>query len=242
MPCAYQHLEIIMWDKLHEHNTLVSIEGRPLSNILRRSVGSRGELKAPTSSILASAHMEWKSAQTRTKLNINKHGNLSSIWTAYNLKKYRVSSTWVQHYGGIWVVDVQYKITAVRQDWTKFGIAKFSFVTKYKLYVPGCSHHAVWLGNVDLAHQERKIQVFETKCFRRLLRVSYKEHKTNEYVCNVIASLVSSQEPLLATMKQQKLVWFGHVVWHSSLLKTVLQGYTEGGWRGKQRKNWWKTS
>ena len=36
--------------------------------------------------------------------------------------------------------------------------------------------------------------------------------------------LVSSQEPLLATVKRRKLAWFGHVTRHDSLSKTILQG------------------
>ena len=32
------------------------------------------------------------------------------------------------------------------------------------------------------AETKRRFQAFEIKCFRRILNISYKEHKTNEYV------------------------------------------------------------
>ena len=69
--------------------------------------------------------------------------------------------------------------------------------------------------------------------------ISYMNHKTNEYVRNMTATLVGPQPPLLATVKRRKLSWFGHVTRHDSLCKTVLQGTLEGGRRrGRQRKNW----
>ncbi|KAH3696325.1 hypothetical protein DPMN_083788 [Dreissena polymorpha] len=37
------------------------------------------------------------------------------------------------------------------------------------------------------------------------------EHKTNEYVRNMVAKLVGMQEPLLATINRRNLAWFGHV-------------------------------
>ena len=37
------------------------------------------------------------------------------------------------------------------------------------------------------------------------------------------------QGPLLATVKRQKLAWFGSVTRHDHLTKTILQGTVEGG-------------
>ena len=51
--------------------------------------------------------------------------------------------------------------------------------------------------------------------------------------------IVGPQEPLLATIKRQKLAWFGHVTSHDSLFQTIRQGTLEGGWcHGWQRKYW----
>ena len=51
--------------------------------------------------------------------------------------------------------------------------------------------------------------------------------------------LVGPYEPLSATVKKQKLDWFGHVTRHDSPSKTILQDTLEGGRRrGQQRKRW----
>ena len=90
-----------------------------------------------------------------------------------------------------------------------------------------------------LAETEKKIQAFETKSLRKLLRISYREHKTNTFVRNRVENLVGPQEPLLATVKRRKLAWFGHITRHESLSKTIMQGTVEGGRRrGRQRKSW----
>ena len=53
---------------------------------------------------------------------------------------------------------------------------------------------------------------------RKLLRISYLEHKTNDWVRN------GPQEALLATAKRRKFTWFGHVTLDNSLSKTILKG------------------
>ena len=72
------------------------------------------------------------------------------------------------------------------------------------------------------------------KGLRKLLHISYLEHKTNEYVRSRVEKLVGPQEPLLAVIKWRKLVWFGHITRHDSLSKTILQGTVEGGRKGRQ--------
>ena len=86
---------------------------------------------------------------------------------------------------------------------------------------------------------KKRIQAFETKCLRKLLRTSYLEHKTDDWVRSKISFLVGPQEPLLATVKRRKLAWFGYDTRHDSPSKTILQGTLEGGRRrGRQRKCW----
>ena len=116
-----------------------------------------------------------------------------------------------------------------------------SFTTKYRLYqslvvsilLYGCETWTL------LADSEKRIQAFETKCLRKLLGISYHEHKTNDYVRKKIRDLMGPQEPLLATVRRRKLAWFGHLTRHNTLSKTILQGTVEGGRRrGRQRKSW----
>ena len=57
-----------------------------------------------------------------------------------------------------------------------------------------------------------------------LLRISYLEHKTNEWVRSKINFLLGPWQPPLTTVKRRTLAWFGHVICHDSLSKTILQG------------------
>ena len=106
-----------------------------------------------------------------------------------------------------------------------------SLVLSVVLY--GCES---WTLTADM---ERRLQAFEYKCYRRILRISYRQHKTNLYVRNKIEMYAGVQEPLLSLVKRRKLAWFGHVCRHDSLSKTILQGKVEGGRsRGGQIKAW----
>ena len=80
---------------------------------------------------------------------------------------------------------------------------------------------------------------FQTKCQRKLLPISALEPKTHSLVRSEIHFLVGPQEPLLVFVKRQNLAWFGHVMCHGSLFKTILQSTLEGGrYCGQQRKCW----
>ena len=72
----------------------------------------------------------------------------------------------------------------------------FSFASKFKLYqslspsyfsLYGCKAWTL------LANFEQRIQAFETKCMRKLLRISYLEYKTNLWVRSKINFLVGPQ-------------------------------------------------
>ena len=86
---------------------------------------------------------------------------------------------------------------------------------------------------------DKRIQGFQTKCLRKLLCISYLEHKTNDWVRSKINFGMGPQEPLLATVKRRKLAWFGHVSSRDSLPKTVLQGTLEAGRRRAQQRKCW---
>ena len=118
--------------------------------------------------------------------------------------------------------------------------SNISFLTKYRLFkslviailLYGCESWTM------LADAERKIYAFENKCHRRLLRTSYKDRISNEFVRDQITTLVGHQEPLLATVKRRKLAWYGHTVCHDCLSKTILQGTLERiRRRGRPRKS-----
>ena len=115
-------------------------------------------------------------------------------------------------------------------------MAERRWLPKYRLYkslvlsilLYGCETWTL------LAKTEKRIRAFEVKSMRKLLLISYVEHRTNTYVRSNVESLVGPQEPLLACVKRRKLTWFGHVMRHDSLCKTI-DGVRR---RGRQLKSW----
>ena len=77
------------------------------------------------------------------------------------------------------------------------------------------------------------------RCYRKILRMSYKDHVTNEKVRAKIQQAVGSHEDLLTMVKRRKLQWYGYVSRSSGLAKTILQGTVKERRRqGRQRKRW----
>ena len=74
---------------------------------------------------------------------------------------------------------------------------------------------------------------------RKILRISFKDHVTDEEVRTKIQQAIGPHEDLLTIVKRRKLQWYGHVSRSSGLAKTISQGTVKGGRRqGRQRKRW----
>ena len=72
-----------------------------------------------------------------------------------------------------------------------------------------------------------------------MLRISYKDHVTNEEVHAKIQQAIRPHEDLLTSVKRRRLQWYGHVSRSSGLAKTILQGTVKGGRRqDRQRERW----
>ena len=69
----------------------------------------------------------------------------------------------------------------------------------------------------------RRIQAMEVRCYRKILRISYKDHVTNEDVRAKIQQAIGPHEDL-NIVKRRKLQWYVHVFRSSGRAKTVLQG------------------
>ena len=79
----------------------------------------------------------------------------------------------------------------------------------------------------------------EMRCYRKILRISCKDHVTNEEVHAKIQQAIGPLEDLLTMVKRCKLLWYGHFSRSSGLAKTILQATVKGGRRqGRQRKRW----
>ena len=89
------------------------------------------------------------------------------------------------------------------------------------------------------AEFQRRIQVLEMKCDRRILGITYRDRVTNDAIRGLIAAHVDNYEDLLSTVIKKKLKWYGHVTRGNGLSKVILQGTVNGKRRrGAQRKTW----
>ena len=120
-------------------------------------------------------------------------------------------------------------ITRLKPVWNERGISLSfkirlmrSLVTSIFLYA--CES---WTFRTEL---QRRIQAMEMRCYRKILRVSYKDHVTNEEVRAKIQQAVGPHD-LLTMVKRRKLQWYGHVSRSSGLAKTTLHGTVKGGRR-----------
>ena len=80
----------------------------------------------------------------------------------------------------------------------------------------------------------------ETRCYRKILHISYKGHVTYEEVCAKIQQAIGLHEDLLMIVKRRKLQWYGHVSRSSGLAKTILQGTVKGERRQGRHRNRWE--
>ena len=77
-------------------------------------------------------------------------------------------------------------------------------------------------------------------CVCVCLRISCKDHVTNEEVCAKIQQAIGPHEDLLTKVKRRKVKWYGHVSRSSGLAETILQGTVKGGRRQGRQENRWE--
>ena len=84
------------------------------------------------------------------------------------------------------------------------------------------------------------IEAFEMQCYRRSMKISYRDHVPNE----TVLEKVDQNRKLLPMLKSRKLKYFGHISRHTSLEKDIMLGTMPGLRRqGANGKNglmtWW---
>ena len=89
------------------------------------------------------------------------------------------------------------------------------------------------------AELKRRLKAMEMRCYRKVLRISYKDQVTNKKVRAKIQQAIGPHEDLLTIVKRRKLhgmVMFPvHQVWSKPSCKGTVKG---GRRRGRQRKRW----
>ena len=83
---------------------------------------------------------------------------------------------------------------------------------------------------------EAKIEAFEMWSYRRIMRISWKEMKSNAEVVKMVGL---KNTELVLSIKKKKLAYYGHVRRQHSLQKLALEGKVDGKRsRGRRRKSW----
>jgi len=79
----------------------------------------------------------------------------------------------------------------------------------------------------------KKIEAFEMWIWRRMEKISWTEHKTNEEVLERIGE----ERTMLKTIRERQKKWIGHTLRGDNLVKTVIEGKMEGKrTRGRPRQ------
>ena len=114
---------------------------------------------------------------------------------------------------------------------------KLSIETRKRLircYVLSTFLYAAETWTIDKENWKR-IEAFEMWLLRRMMKISYEEHVSNEEVLRRTGSKRSLKE----TIMKRKLAYFGHVVRAERLQRQLMDGRVEGErGRGRPRRTW----
>ena len=67
---------------------------------------------------------------------------------------------------------------------------------------------------------QNKLEASEMWIYRRMMRISWTEHKSNEEVLE----MTISKRSLIATIKKRKLQYFGHLIRQNGIQRLLLEG------------------
>ena len=239
-----QHfLERIMSDALEEHDVKVCIGGRNITNLrfaddIDALAEEEQELETLADSLNKSCtRYKMEISAKKTKL-MTKSAN--GIQREIMVKRQKLGTVTSFKYLGAVVSDDGSKpevlsrieqatagLTKLKSIWRDNNISLGSKVKLMCSFVISIFLYASesWTLTAEL---EKRTQVFEMRCYQRLLNISYKDHVTNEEVRREIQAAIGEYEELLTLVKKWKLRWFCHGSRSSGLAKIILQGTVKG--------------
>lgn len=209
-------LENIMEKALQEFHTSVTIRGRPISNLhfaddidlMGKSEGKLQEITTRLEEAARAYGMEISAE--KSKILVSSHKHLPSPNITMNgqmleeVRDFNYLGSFVSTDGSS-TKEIKTRIGIATSAMTRLAsIWKSSLQAKVRLYkslvlstlLYGCES---WTLTADT---ERRIQSFENKFYRRMLHISYREHRANYYVRQLVTTHAGEQEPLLSTAKR----------------------------------------
>ena len=216
-------LERIMSDALEEHDGKVSIGGRNITNLrfvddidaLAEEELELEVLVENLDKICIRFKMEIRAEKIKLMTN-----SANGIHRRIKVKRQKLGSVISLKYLGAVVSDDGFKpevfsklaqataaLTKLKPIWRDNNISLRSNVKLMRSLV--ISIFLYTCGSWTLtAESKKRTQVFERRCYRRLLNISYKDHVTNEEVRRKIQTAIGKNDEFLTLVKKRKLRWF----------------------------------
>ena len=229
-----------MSDALEEHDGKVSIGGRNITNLrfvddIDTLAEEEQELEALVESLdKTCTRYKMEISAQKTKLMKN---SANGIQREIKVKGQKLGTVTSFKYLGAVVSDDGSKpevlsriaqataaLTKLKPFWRDNNISLGSKVKLMRSLVISIFLYACesWTLTAEL---EKRTQVSEIRCYRRLLNISYKDHVTNEEVRRKIQAAIGEYDELLTLVKKRKLRWFGHAWIFQTLLFAFLYSF-----------------
>ena len=109
-----------------------------------------------------------------------------------------------------WIARTRAALTRLKPVWNDRSISLSSKTHLMRFLVTSIFLYACESWNLS-AELQRRIQTMEMRCYHKILRISHKDHATNEEVCAKIQQAIGPHIDRLMIVKRRKLQWYGHV-------------------------------
>jgi hypothetical protein len=243
--------EVAMREVMEGWDGGIQIGGRKITNLRYADdivflAGSEKELQDIVS------RLERVGEKRGLRINLNKtkvmalNGATCNIW----VKGKKLEQVETFHYLGSLITmdaecnkDIREKLargqntgTALKQIWRSHSIKLPTKIRLMRTLVWPVATYGCESWTIKKREEER-IEAFEMKGLRQILRVSWRERKTNEWVLET----TGVERSLLNSIKRRKLTYFGHLMRKNGdcLEKEIIQGNVPGTrTRGRPRMDW----
>lgn len=99
------------------------------------------------------------------------------------------------------------------------------------------SINSYWAWNI-YEHDKKKLEAFKMWCYRRMMKISWRDHITNQEVLQRI----EEKRSLITTISIRRAKWLGHILRQDGLLLNIIEGAVEGMQEADKGRNIWTTS
>ena len=152
------------------------------------------------------------------------------------VKKFKYLGAWITEDGRC-EVEIRTRIALAKDAFTKkkeLLSRKMDLITRKRIVKTVIWSVLLYGAETWSLRQEdvQRLEAFEMWIWRRMQKVSYTEHKTNEEVLN----LVGEKRVLIETIIRRKKNWIGHVLRGEGMMKEIIEGKFNGRkGRGRNR-------